>query len=86
MAVELHDFKEFNQHGALAGLYFQAAVEQKACAIAGGTQVAPAQRRLILPKENINELIRYFLSTRLSVNRYEGSIAIFYLFGSEARL
>lgn len=44
VAVELHDFKEFNQHGALAGLYFQAAVEQKACAIAGGTQVAPAQR------------------------------------------
>jgi uncharacterized FAD-dependent dehydrogenase len=44
VAVELHDFKEFNQHGALAGMYFQAAVEQKACAIAGGTQVAPAQR------------------------------------------
>lgn len=44
VAVELNDFKEFNQHGALAGMYFQAAVEQKACAIAGGTQVAPAQR------------------------------------------
>ncbi|MBX2894251.1 MAG: FAD-binding protein [Cyclobacteriaceae bacterium] len=44
VAVELHDFKEFNRHGALAGMYFQAAVEQKACAIAGGTQVAPAQR------------------------------------------
>jgi len=44
VAVELHDFKEFNQHGPLAGMYFQAAVEQKACAAAGGTQVAPAQR------------------------------------------
>lgn len=44
VAVELNDFKEFNQHGALGGMYFQAAVEQKACAIAGGTQVAPAQR------------------------------------------
>jgi len=44
VAVELNDFKAFNQHGALAGLYFQAAVEQKACVVAGGTQVAPAQR------------------------------------------
>ncbi len=54
VAVELNDFKEFNQHGALAGMYFQAAVEQKACAIAGGTQVAPAQRLVDFTEEKIS--------------------------------
>jgi uncharacterized FAD-dependent dehydrogenase len=44
VAVELNDFKQFNQHGALAGMYFQASVEQRACVVAGGSQVAPAQR------------------------------------------
>jgi uncharacterized protein len=44
MSVELNDFKAFNQHGALAGLHFQTLIEQKACAVSGGTQVAPAQR------------------------------------------
>ncbi|HCZ36864.1 MAG TPA: FAD-binding protein, partial [Cytophagales bacterium] len=44
VAVELNDFKEFNKYGALAGMYFQAAVEHRACAMAGGTQLAPAQR------------------------------------------
>ncbi|MBN8578225.1 MAG: FAD-dependent oxidoreductase [Cytophagales bacterium] len=44
VAVELIDFKQFNKYGALAGMYFQSAIEQQACAIAGGTQIAPAQR------------------------------------------
>jgi uncharacterized FAD-dependent dehydrogenase len=44
VAVEAEDFKDYQQHGALAGLYFQAAIEQQACVIAGGTQLAPAQR------------------------------------------
>lgn len=43
-AVELNDFKDFCKHGPLAGMYFQAEVEQRACVVAGGTQVAPAQR------------------------------------------
>jgi len=44
VAVEESDFKPYAQHGPLAGLYFQSAIEAAACAVAGGTQVAPAQR------------------------------------------
>ncbi|MBL0745473.1 NAD(P)/FAD-dependent oxidoreductase [Chryseolinea lacunae] len=44
VAVEENDFKDFHQHGALAGLYFQASVEQRACVVGGNTQQAPAQR------------------------------------------
>ncbi|MBC3539685.1 NAD(P)/FAD-dependent oxidoreductase [Rufibacter sediminis] len=43
VAVNLEDM-DLKQHGALAGLKLQQALEQKACAAAGGTQVAPAQR------------------------------------------
>lgn len=44
VAVDQNDFKEFEKHGPLAALYFQQAIEQKACTLAGGTQAAPAQR------------------------------------------
>jgi len=44
VAVNENDFKEFQHHGPLAGMYFQSSIEQKACALAGGTQQAPAQR------------------------------------------
>jgi len=44
VAVEEDDFKDFRQHKALAGMYFQAFVEQQACMLSGGTQKAPAQR------------------------------------------
>lgn len=44
VAVEEKDFRPFQQHGPLAGLAFQAGVERVACALAGGTQRAPAQR------------------------------------------
>jgi uncharacterized protein len=43
-AVDLSDFKGYEKYGPLAGMYFQAAIEQQACKIAGGIQVAPAQR------------------------------------------
>ncbi len=46
VAVEGNDFKDFKQHGPLAGLYFQESIEKMACEIAGGTQCAPAQRLL----------------------------------------
>ncbi|MDO7847486.1 FAD-binding protein [Hymenobacter sp. M29] len=41
-AVELEDL-DVRQYGALAGLRFQQALEQRACQAAGGTQQAPAQ-------------------------------------------
>lgn len=46
VAVEGTDFKDFQQYGPLAGLYFQESVEKIACEVAGGTQCAPAQRLL----------------------------------------
>ncbi|MET4104702.1 FAD-dependent oxidoreductase [Hymenobacter sp. UYP22] len=41
-AVELEDM-DVRQYGALAGLRFQQEIEQRACQLAGGTQLAPAQ-------------------------------------------
>jgi uncharacterized FAD-dependent dehydrogenase len=43
VAVGEEDIKKYQDFGALAGLYFQQAVEQKACQLAGNSQVAPAQ-------------------------------------------
>ena len=43
-AIELEDLKTYEKFGPLAGLAFQQEVEQRACNVAGGTQVAPAQR------------------------------------------
>ncbi|NEM98803.1 NAD(P)/FAD-dependent oxidoreductase [Pontibacter burrus] len=42
LAIELEDM-ELDKYGPLAGLHMQKALEQKACQMAGGTQVAPAQ-------------------------------------------
>ena len=44
VTVEEKDVRRFHEHGALAGMYFQAAVEQNAFAAGGGRFVAPAQR------------------------------------------
>lgn len=46
VAVEENDFRDFREHQALAGMYFQRSVEQKASLLSGGTQKAPAQRLL----------------------------------------
>ncbi len=43
VAVGLDDLKGYEQHGPLAAMRFQAAIERKACAIAGESQQAPAQ-------------------------------------------
>ncbi|MHA7101592.1 NAD(P)/FAD-dependent oxidoreductase [Roseivirga pacifica] len=43
-AIELEDLKAYEKFGPLAGLAFQQEVEKRACNVAGGTQVAPAQR------------------------------------------
>jgi uncharacterized protein len=42
VAIELEDM-DLKQYGSLAGLRMQQALEQKACAMAGGKQSAPAQ-------------------------------------------
>jgi uncharacterized FAD-dependent dehydrogenase len=50
VAVSESDFKPFEKHGPLAGMYFQSEVEKRACTIGGNTvslgQTAPAQRLL----------------------------------------
>lgn len=44
VAVDEKDFMNSANSGALAGMEFQAAIERRACEVAGGTQRAPAQR------------------------------------------
>jgi len=44
VAVDENDYQHLRRFGALAAMEFQAEVEQKAWAIAGKTQAAPAQR------------------------------------------
>ena len=42
--LKLEDFKPFAKHGALAGMEFQKAIEQRAWHLAGESQKVPAQR------------------------------------------
>lgn len=44
VAVDERDIVGYEKHGPLAGLAFQSDIERMACALGGGTQVAPAQR------------------------------------------
>ena len=44
VSVEADDFKPYVQHGPLAAMHFQAAIEQTAYRMGGGKLIAPAQR------------------------------------------
>lgn len=55
VAVDVEDLKSYEHHGPLAGMYLQQQVEQKACTIAGGTQVAPAQRLLDFVEDKVSK-------------------------------
>lgn len=52
--LKLEDFKPFAKFGALAGMEFQKAIEQKAWQIAGGTQKVPAQRMVDFTQNKIS--------------------------------
>ncbi|MCC9167062.1 NAD(P)/FAD-dependent oxidoreductase [Pontibacter harenae] len=52
VAIELEDM-ELEKYGQLAGLKMQQALEQRACAMAGGTQAAPAQLLLDFTKKKL---------------------------------
>lgn len=54
VSIEEPDLKPFRQFGALAGLELQKSIEQKACAITGGGQTAPAQRVLDFVKRKVS--------------------------------
>jgi uncharacterized protein len=62
-AVDEADFLEFKKHGPLSGVHFQAAIEQKACAIAGGNQTAPANR--------LADFVENRVSTTLNPSSYQ---------------
>ncbi len=54
MSVDEADFQHYSAHGALAGLYFQQAIEQQACKVAGGNQTAPAQRLIDFVEKKVS--------------------------------
>ena len=52
--LRLEDFKPFAKHGALAGMEFQKAIEQRAFKVAGGTQRVPAQRMVDFSNKKVS--------------------------------
>jgi uncharacterized protein len=63
VAIEANDFKSYSKFGPLAGMMFQAEVEQLACKVAGGTQHAPAQR--------LNDFVNNKVSSSLLETSYQ---------------
>ncbi|HAR20081.1 MAG TPA: FAD-binding protein [Cytophagales bacterium] len=55
--VGLDDTKLHAQYGPLAGLYFQSEIEKRACAMAGSTQNAPAQRLVDFVEGNFSNTL-----------------------------
>lgn len=52
--LRLEDFKPFAKYGALAGMEFQKAIEQRAFKVAGETQRVPAQRMVDFSKKIVS--------------------------------
>jgi uncharacterized FAD-dependent dehydrogenase len=52
--LKLEDFAPFAKHGALAGMEFQKAIEQKAWRLAGETQRVPAQRMVDFTQSKVS--------------------------------
>ncbi len=67
VAVDVPDFKKFSEHGPLAGMYFQRAIEQKACEVAGGRQTAPGQL--------LNDFVEKKHSSHLLETSYQPGLA-----------
>ncbi|MGH2665111.1 NAD(P)/FAD-dependent oxidoreductase [Flavobacterium sp.] len=55
--LKLEDFKPFAKFGALAGMEFQKAIEQKAWQLAGQTQKVPAQRLVDFTQNKVSSSI-----------------------------
>lgn len=55
--LKLEDFKPFAKFGALAGMEFQKAIEQKAWYLAGSTQKVPAQRMIDFTQNKVSQSI-----------------------------
>jgi uncharacterized protein len=52
VSVEPENLRAYQSHGALAAMYFQQSVEEKAFAVGGGKLVAPAQRMVDFSNNN----------------------------------
>jgi len=63
VSVDETDWKPYAHHGALAALEYQKVVEKKACAVAGGTQTAPAQL--------LSDFVNSKLSNKLLTSSYQ---------------
>ncbi len=57
VAVDEADFKDYQMHRPLAGMYFQAEIERRACEIAGNRQTAPAQRLMDFVEKKTSSLL-----------------------------
>ncbi|NJM80733.1 MAG: FAD-binding protein [Flavobacterium sp.] len=55
--LRLEDFKPYAKFGALAGMEFQKAIEQKAWLLAGSTQKVPAQRMVDFTQKKVSSEI-----------------------------
>jgi uncharacterized FAD-dependent dehydrogenase len=55
--LKLEDFKPFAKYGALAGMEFQKAIEQKSWDLAGNTQKVPAQRMIDFTQNKVSNSI-----------------------------
>ena len=53
--LKLEDFKPYEKHGALAGMYFQKEIEHTAWKLAGKTQQVPAQRMVDFSNKKISD-------------------------------
>ncbi len=59
VTIEEKDIEPFKNKGALAGMYLQQSVEQKAYAVGGGKLVAPAQRMIDFTKDITSATLPY---------------------------
>ncbi|KQS31200.1 NAD(P)/FAD-dependent oxidoreductase [Dyadobacter sp. Leaf189] len=58
VSVEEADLAPFKSYGPLAGLQYQIEMEQRACALAGATQTAPAQLATDFVRQRISSQLR----------------------------
>lgn len=53
--LKMEDFKPFEKHGALAGMYFQKSIENTAWQLVGKTQQVPAQRMVDFSNKKVSD-------------------------------
>lgn len=67
VSIEQDELQQYQKFGPLAGLRFQQAVEQQACQLAGGSQLAPAQR--------LRDFVEKRISTSLLPTSYQPGLS-----------